>query len=71
MNGCSSFVNMDEDTQVATEYILFESSDFPEDTDNRIYNEINKWYFILLDYVMEAVDKTRKAIIKQSMEEIF
>lgn len=69
MSAYNSFTEFDEEQQVATEYITFESGDFPSDTGNRLYDEINKWYFMLFDYVMEIVNKNRKELIKKSMEE--
>lgn len=68
MHAFNSFTEFDEDKQLATEYLTFESGDIPSD-DKKIYNEINDWYFLLFDYVMEIVNKNRKELIKKSMEE--
>lgn len=62
------FTRFDDDKQTAVEYILFESADMPDG--KPIYDEINKWYDILLDYVMKKVDINKKERIKRTMEEL-
>jgi hypothetical protein len=62
------FTRFDDDKQAAVEYILFESADMPDG--KPIYDEINKWYDILLDYVMKKVDINKKERIKRTMEEL-
>ena len=62
------FTRFDDDKQTAVEYILFESADMPDG--KPIYDEINKWYDILLDYVMKKVEINKKERIKRTMEEL-
>jgi hypothetical protein len=63
-----TFTNFNEEEQCATEYITFESSDLEYDRTD-LTNEINKWYFILLDYTMIHVEENKKLRIKKMMEE--
>ena len=63
------FTQYDEDKQCAIEYYVFESSDLEYDRTD-LTNEINKWYHLLLDHVMEHVDIIKKERIKQIMEEL-
>ena len=65
----SIFLNFDEEEQCTTEYFIFESTDIDYDRTD-LTNEINKWYHILLDHVMEHVEVLKKERIKKTMEEL-
>lgn len=65
----SIFLNFDEEEQCTTEYFIFESTDIDYDRTD-LTNEINKWYHILLDHVMEHVEILKKERIKKTMEEL-
>lgn len=63
------FNHFDDDKQCSIEYFVFESSEL--DDDNTILaNEINKWYNILLEFVMKHVESNKKERIKKIMEEL-
>ena len=63
------FNHYDEDKQATIQYIVFESSDV-EDNDTLLNKNINMYYDMLLEYVMENVDKNKKERIKKTMEEL-
>lgn len=63
------FSNFDDDKQCSTEYFIFESSEL-EDDNTELTNQINKWYNILLDFVMKHVESNKKERIKKIMEEL-
>lgn len=63
------FNHYDEDKQATIQYIVFESSDV-EDNDSLLNKNINMYYDMLLEYVMENVDKNKKERIKKTMEEL-
>ena len=63
------FNHFDEDKQILIQYITFESSDV-EDNDTLLNKNINMYYDMLLEYVMENVDKNKKERIKKTMEEL-
>ena len=63
------FNHFDEDKQILIQYITFESSDVEDD--GSILNEnINRYYDILLEYVMSHVEINKKERIKKTIEEI-
>lgn len=63
------FNHFDDDKQCATDYFVFESSGI-EGIDDSLTDEINKWYDVLLDYVMKHVEITKKERIRKTMEEL-
>ena len=63
------FNHFDEDKQILIQYITFESSDVEDD--GSILNEnINRYYDILLEYVMSHVKINKKERIKKTIEEL-
>ena len=63
------FNHFDEDKQILIQYITFESSDVEDD--GSILNEnINRYYDILLEYVMSHVEINKKERIKKTIEEL-
>lgn len=62
------FNHFDDDKQCATDYFVFESSGI--EGNDSLTNEINKWYDILLDYVMKHVEITKKERIRKTIEEL-
>ena len=63
------FNHFDEDKQILIQYIAFESSDVEDD--GSILNEnINRYYDILLEYVMSHVEINKKERIKKTIEEL-
>lgn len=68
------FKSFDDDTQVSTEYIIFEASDYDgtDITDPKlisVYKEINNWYDIVGPYVEDILNRNRKEVIMRMMEE--
>lgn len=63
------FNHYDEDKQIMIQYIMFESSEV-EDDRSVLNDNINKYYNILLDYVMSCVFKNKKERIKKTIEEL-
>lgn len=63
------FNHYDEDKQIMIQYIMFESSEV-EDDRSVLNDNINKYYNILLDYVMSCVSKNKKERIKKTIEEL-
>lgn len=62
------FNHFDDDKQCATDYFVFESSGI--EGNDSLTEEINKWYDLLLDYVMKHVEITKKELIRKTMEEL-
>ena len=63
------FNHYDEDKQIMIQYIMFESSEV-EDDRSVLNDNINKYYNILLEYVMSCVSKNKKERIKKTIEEL-
>lgn len=63
------FNHYDEDKQIMIQYIMFESSEV-EDDRSILNDNINKYYNILLEYVMSCVSKNKKERIKKTIEEL-
>lgn len=68
-NNVKIFSHFDDDKQCSTEYFVFESSDLEYDKTD-LTNEINRWYHLLLDFVMKHVENNKKERIKKIMEEL-
>lgn len=63
------FNHYDEDKQATIQYIVFESSDINNDN-SLLEISINKYYDMLLEYVMEHVEINKRERIKRTMEEL-
>ena len=63
------FNHYDEDKQIMIQYIMFESSEV-EDDRSVLNDNINKYYNIILEYVMSCVSKNKKERIKKTIEEL-
>ena len=63
------FNHFDEDKQILIQYITFESSDV-EDNGSILNENINRYYDILLEYVMSHVEINKKERIKKTIEEL-
>lgn len=63
------FNHYDEDKQATIQYIVFESSDINNDN-SLLEISINKYYDMLLEYVMKHVEINKKERIKRTMEEL-
>ena len=68
-NDVKIFKIFDDDKQCLVEYITFDASDMIDD-DSELIKEINKWYELLLEYVMKKVEVNKKERIKRIMEEL-
>lgn len=62
------FNYFDDDKQMTIQYIIFESS-YVDDNDSYLNKNINKYYNMLLEYVMNKVEANKKELIKKTMEE--
>lgn len=62
------FTIFDDDKQCAVEYITFESSDV--NGESVVDEQINKWYYMILEHVMNHVNELRKEAIKNIMNEL-
>jgi hypothetical protein len=54
---------------MTVQYIIFESS-YIDDNDSYLNKNINKYYNMLLEYVMNKVEANKKELIKKTMEEL-
>ena len=68
LNNVKKFSYYDEDKQVMTDYVYFESSGVDEPS-NPLDENINMWYDLISDKIMKIVESKRKERIKKLMEE--
>ena len=63
------FNHFDDDKQINVQYIVFES-DNVEDDNTILSSNINDYYDMLFEYVMECVEINKRERIKKTMEEL-
>lgn len=59
----------DDESQVYTDYVTFETS-YIDEPSNPLEENINKWYEMICDKVMDNVESIRKSKMKEYIEEL-